>query len=283
MPTNKQRAPQEDSPSPPPLPTEPAPLANEAGPADVPIASLGSDSEEETDTIQEGSTKDTGGKGKRKAVDVDAEEEADSEQHPWQTVWSEESNGTRIGMSELTIAWYFWNTKTGEVTWSNPLLTPAAEAPPLPAGPAPEPAADRQAPLPARRQFGGVPEIDPALAFLLPPEARGGPSDPTAQSAMFNARTGRFTANDYMYNVEHLDEYNRMKRMNNQYFDQDAWERDMAEHHAKQKRAAEAGLPAKTLSKKDLVCRSLSSADSQERFKKQKQEKKFRGQAWLRD
>lgn len=70
---------------------------------------------------------------------------------------------------------------------------------------------------------------------------------------MFNARTGRFTANDYMYNVDHLDEYNRMKRMNNQYFDQDAWERDMAEHNAKRKRDAEAGVAPKPLSKKDVV------------------------------
>lgn len=70
---------------------------------------------------------------------------------------------------------------------------------------------------------------------------------------MFNARTGRFTANDYMYNVEHLTEYNRMKRMNNQYFDQDAWERDMALHNAKRKRDEEAGVVPKQLSKKDMV------------------------------
>lgn len=158
----------------------------------------------------------------------------------------------------LMSAWYFWNTTTGEVTWTNPLPVAATQppAPPLPSGPAPEVLSHPQPPLPAQRRFGVVPEIDPALAFLLPPEARGGPSDPTAQSAMFNARTGRFTANDYMYNVEHLDEYNRMKRMNNQYFDQDAWERDMAEHNAKRKRDEEAGI-VKPHSKKDMVSVTL--------------------------
>ncbi|KAI9637403.1 uncharacterized protein MKK02DRAFT_32260 [Dioszegia hungarica] len=266
---------EEASPSPPPLPSEPAPAVVEEGdadaPVDVPIASLGgddeddvaaeNDEEDEWDPSEErrpGEPATKKQKGKGKAVEAEIEEP-----HPWQAVWSAEKN-----------AWYFWNTKSGEVTWTNPLPAPAAteSAPPLPAGPAPSSSAQPQAPLPAQRRFGVVPEIDPALAFLLPPEARGGVSDPTAQSAMFNARTGRFTANDYMYNVEHLDEYNRMKRMNNQYFDQDAWERDMAEHNAKKKRDAEAGVAPKPLSKKDM-----------ERFRKMKQEKRLRGQAWLRD
>jgi hypothetical protein len=107
-------------------------------------------------------------------------------------------------------------------------------------------------------------------------------SDPTAQSAMFNARTGRFTANDYMYNVEHLSEYNRQKRMNSQYFDQDAWERDMAAHHEKKKREEEAGV-RQQISKKDMVSCAWIYAHYQDRFKKQRQEKRLRGQAWLRD
>ncbi len=82
---------------------------------------------------------------------------------------------------------------------------------------------------------------------------------------MFNARTGRFTANDYMYNVEHLDEYNRMKRMNSQYFDQDAWERDMALHNAKKKKEAEEGVGPKPLSKKEMVSLRRQNHDDGER------------------
>lgn len=44
-----------------------------------------------------------------------------------------------------------------------------------------------------------------------------------------------------------------MKRMNNQYFDQDAWERDMALHNAKKRKEAEEGIAPKPLSKKEMV------------------------------
>ena len=200
-------------------------------------------------------------------------------------------------------AWYFWNTTTGEVTWTNPLdptSSSAPSAPPLPPGPDP-PAATPSLTLPS---FGAIPEIDPDLAYLLPPESRDGPGAAGSQQALFNARNGKFTASDYRYTVDHLDEYNRAKRMNSHYFDQDAWEREKALENAKRKRNKELGIVEnKEITKKDMVrsffdqalrCSSVAGAAKrglvvehtlilQERFKKKKLEKKFRSQAWLRD
>lgn len=172
-------------------------------------------------------------------------------------------------MALIHTAWYFWNTSTGEVTWTNPLepSTSASEpnsplpseAPPLPAGPVPVPTTGRLGPF---RPGGAPPDIDPDLAYLLPPEARGGTrgAGPSSmggaggQTAQFNARTGRFTAADYKFTVDHLDEYNRMKRMNSQYFDQEAWERERAAEAIKRQRDEAQGLASKPqITKKDMV------------------------------
>lgn len=108
---------QEASPSPPPLPPGPLPTAttsatgaNEAQVGDVPIDSLGNDSEDEDDEEEEtrggpsGVNKDdedeewdpaeerlpgqsTKDKGKRKETNNDANSQ------PWQAVWAAEQNG----------------------------------------------------------------------------------------------------------------------------------------------------------------------------------------------
>jgi hypothetical protein len=98
-------------------------------------------------------------------------------------------------------------------------------------------------------------EIDPELAHLLPPDQRGSAPGPTtgAQTALFNARTGRFTPADYAYTVDHLDEFNRSKRMASHYFDYEAWEKQRAEENAKKRRDEEAGIAPAKITKKDMV------------------------------
>ncbi|KAK8854701.1 hypothetical protein IAR55_003440 [Kwoniella newhampshirensis] len=263
-----------------------------AKPSDQPINSLGVDDEEEEEEEEvwdpsverlPGDVDDTGkgkgkGKGKAKAKDVEGEEE---QAHPWQAVWSPEQS-----------AWYFWNTKSGEVSWTNPLedgndTSSINDAPPLPNEPVPQ-LPTQQSPYPSSTSastsgaggagtFGGIPEIDPALAFLLSPAARAGLASGQGgdgvQHAAFNARTGQFTPSDHTYNVDHLDEYNRAKRMNSHYFDVEAWEQERAEENAKRKREEELGIGGKKkITKKDM-----------ERFRKKAQEKKMRSQAWLRE
>lgn len=165
-------------------------------------------------------------------------------------------------------AWYFWNTQTGEVTWTNPLVPPgsadassstpsgaAGATPPLPAGPPPPAAAQPDLSL------APPPDIDPALAHLLPPDQRYAAAQsggvPGGQTALFNARTGRFTAKDYQYTTDHMSEYNRAKRMNSHYFDVDAWEAQKNEEYLKRKRDEEAGRTgnkaAKQVTRKDMV------------------------------
>jgi len=162
-------------------------------------------------------------------------------------------------------AWYFWNANTGEVTWTNPLEPTLASsthaAPARPAAPTPvQPPLPLGPPPPSTRahdpSFGlSSTDIDPDLAHLLPPDQRGmAQADQGSQKALFNSRTGRFTASDYAYSVDHLDEYNRAKRMSSHYFDVDAWEKQKAEEHAKRKRDEEMGVSSqKKITKKDMV------------------------------
>jgi hypothetical protein len=151
------------------------------------------------------------------------------------------------------IAWYFWNAQTGEVTWTNPL----EPAPPLPSGPAPpasavNPPLPKEAPPLPEPTFGQIPDIDPDLAYLLPGTQRGAGGD--GQQATFNARTGRFQQADSNYAFDHLDEYNRAKRMAGKYFDVDSWEKNLREENAKRKRDEAMGVvDDKKITKKDMV------------------------------
>lgn len=112
---------QEASPSPPPLPPGPVPTGSSSNagplenqPADVPIASIGEDEDDEDDVDENddevenaGASKEDGSddeewdpseerlpgqsskdKGKGKATDQDASQ-------PWQAVWAPEQNGKR--------------------------------------------------------------------------------------------------------------------------------------------------------------------------------------------
>ncbi|OCF31537.1 hypothetical protein I316_06736 [Kwoniella heveanensis BCC8398] len=234
--------------------------------------------------------KDKKSKGKEKETDSPAG--IGTEDQPWQAVWAPEQN-----------AWYFWNTKTGEVSWTNPLESTSAsethaaqpplpdEAPPLPSGPVPSGSTTTprygsaaatnafEAPLSTSRygQQPSQPEIDEGLLHMVSGVRGGGGyapgGDPGVQSAAFNSRTGQFTPSNYQYTVGHLDEYNRAKRMNSHYFDVEAWEREKAADQEKRKREEESGQGgSRKVTKKDM-----------QRFKKKAQEKRARNQAWLRD
>ncbi|ODN83487.1 hypothetical protein L202_01623 [Cryptococcus amylolentus CBS 6039] len=240
---------------------------------------------EEWDPSEERLPGETGkkGKGKEKAQDEPSAGEDQAEggdTKGWQAVWAPEQN-----------AYYFWNSNSGEVTWTNPLAPPPLprdasqpplpnEPPPLPAGPAPTVSAPVSAApdVDPHNQFGQLPEIDPALALLLPPSQRGNAGAPggadahLVQQATFNARTGRFTPLDYQYTVGHLDEYNRAKRMNSHYFDVEAWERQKAEESERKAREEANGGRKMTTTRKDM-----------DRYRKKAAEKKQRNQAWLRD
>lgn len=147
---------------------------------------------------------------------------------------------------------------TGRVTWTNPLEPQpqaAAGAPPLPNEPAPPPLPQEAPPLPEAR-FGGIPDIDPDLAYLLPQGAAvaGGSGAVRGQTATFNARTGKFQQPDNTYSLDHLAEWNRAKRQAGHYFDVESWEQSVKEENAKRKREQETGVSeSQKITRKDMV------------------------------
>lgn len=177
----------------------------------------------------------------------------------WQAIWSPPHN-----------AYYFYNAKTQETTWVNPLQqqqqdadaadpssasstdTGAETASGSGAGPAATAAAlqamyDLQAAAAAQG-------IDPALAYLDPSLA----SDPSAPNqftytAKFNARTGAFAKPDAR-DPTHLSEFERAKRMSEVYFDVGQWEKDVEARKLQEAQEEEEGKKRKRPTKKDLVC-----------------------------
>ncbi|WWD02300.1 hypothetical protein V865_000339 [Kwoniella europaea PYCC6329] len=267
------------SPTPTPPPTSDLPESSSTQVdkvKDQPIDSLGDDDEEEAEWDpsserlpgQSSSTSKEKCKAVEDEIDDDKEEEGNEKEQdqPWQAVWAAEQN-----------AWYFWNKDTGEVTWTNPLEPSSSSSqPPLPTEQPPTTPGPNDNDNVYGFGFGGdpsQPEIDPGLAHLFGGDSSGPGGDPTMQKAMFNSRTGRFTASNYEYTVGHLDEYNRAKRMNNHYFDVDQWEREKQQENEKKRKALEDGKGGeKKITKKDM-----------ERFRKKNAEKKARSQAWLRE
>ncbi|KAK0185830.1 hypothetical protein F5146DRAFT_1143348 [Armillaria mellea] len=163
----------------------------------------------------------------------------------WQAIFSPQHN-----------TYYFYNTVTAQTTWENPLL-------PQPQ-PQPEAAASSSSSYDAALAAG----IDPSLAYLDPTlNAPAGTSAAYTATAKFNARTGRFTANDAR-DPTHMSEYERAKRMSEFYFDVGAWE---AQRDQQQQEEESEGKKRKRPSKKDL-----------DRFKEQKRLKKIAKTAWLR-
>ncbi|KLO18956.1 hypothetical protein SCHPADRAFT_811973, partial [Schizopora paradoxa] len=166
-------------------------------------------------------------------------------QGDWQAIWSPQHN-----------MYYFYNMRTNETTWTNPVAGSQA------AGPS-QTSARYDAEAAAVAQG-----IDPALAFLDPSLAAG-PSHSAAFSftAKFNSRTGAFTKADAR-NPDHVSEYERMKRMNSVFFDMDAWQQEVDQRYVEEE---EAGKKRKKPTKKDL-----------DTYKERKKQKKLAKTAWLR-
>ncbi|CCO32793.1 hypothetical protein BN14_06856 [Rhizoctonia solani AG-1 IB] len=197
-------------------------------------------------------------------------EEPVPSQAEWQAVWSPQHN-----------AYYFFNSRTGETTWVNPLdpsasaastSTTQTEAPPTQESKLEDTSAGEKPP-PDLSYLGG---IDPELAYLDPtlavPSAGSKGPVPTF-SARFGARDGRFTAMDGR-RPEHLSEAARAQRMSAVYYDTEAWEKEIAERDARAKADDEAGVGDKR--------KRVTKADI-ERFKEQKKAKKAMRNAWLRE
>lgn len=185
-------------------------------------------------------------------------DEPEPTQNEWQAIWAPTHN-----------AYYFYNSRTAETTWVNP-LDPASSA----SGSAVQPQPDSQPPPSDDKpkeegektdEAGEAPPrdlsylngIDPDLAYLdptlaVPPTGAKGPV-PTF-TARFGARSGAFTAMDAR-RPEHLSEAARAARMSSVYFDTEAWEREIAERNAKAKAEEEAGVgdKRKRLTKADIV------------------------------
>ncbi|KZT59937.1 hypothetical protein CALCODRAFT_156506 [Calocera cornea HHB12733] len=204
-------------------------------------------------------------------------------QTDWQAVWAPAYN-----------AYYFYNGRTGETTWVNP-LDPASQTPAhAQAHGSTSGAASTSAGMPgAALGAAGIPAaasaatnpwaappsnalsegIDPLLYHLDPTLAlssssSGGPAGSYAAQARFNAHTGRFEA-DPTKRPERMSEFERAKRMSEVYFDTDKWEREVEE---RKRREEEEGKARKRPTKKDL-----------ERFAEAKKRKKLAKTAWLRN
>lgn len=177
----------------------------------------------------------------------------------WQAIWSPTHN-----------AYYFFNSKTQQTTWTNPLQPsePNAAAPgsgstpSVPSSSIPGPAGaivpPHLASVYAAQAAAAAQGIDPALAYLDPALASvGGPAAAAAGGygamAKFNARTGAFTKVDAR-DPSHLSEFERAKRMSEAYFDVGAWEQDVEKRKAEEAEEEEAGgRKKKKPTKKDLV------------------------------
>lgn len=181
-------------------------------------------------------------------------------QHDWQAIYSPQHN-----------AYYFYNAKTQETTWTNPLV------PDTVASSSAGPSTATKTSGPAANSTAGhnpvLDGIDPDLIYLDPTMAVPGmPKAAGTYSARFNARTGRFTAMDAR-DPTHMSEYERMKRQSSAFFDVGAWEREVAERKAQEAaEAAEGRRRNKRPTKADL-----------ERYRAQKEARKKTKYAWLRE
>ncbi|KAF8508719.1 hypothetical protein BU17DRAFT_56580 [Hysterangium stoloniferum] len=190
----------------------------------------------------------------------------------WQAIWA-----------PMQSAYYFYNSRTGETTWINPLEAQASTGGSSTSAVATtstttttttegetegeaeaSTSSSTTATLYAAAEAAG---IDPSLAYLDPSLGLPGSTPAGTFAAKFNARTGAFTRVDAR-DPSHLSESERAKRMSEVYFDVGAWERELEQRYAEEEAT---GKKRKRPSKKDL-----------ERFKEQKKQKKIAKTAWLR-
>ncbi|GAA5940485.1 WW domain-containing protein [Sporobolomyces koalae] len=224
----------------PPLPDEPVPESSAPVPAE-PV-------DVERATPQPGTAPSD-------AADDDTVEPS-SEPDPWQAVFSPEANG-----------WYFWNSKTNETTWTNPRDPTTASTPstaPHPPLPTEEPTDSQQPP----ESSNALPPIDPDLAWLDPAAAaRGSSSSTAAQTARFNARTGRFQVENHHLTPDRISDYQRSNRQQEAYYDVKGWEQQLDGKGLKRSATDSNALDASETRKRP-------SSKQVEKFKQQKQDKK---------
>ena len=146
----------------------------------------------------------------------------------WQTAYSPSHN-----------AWYFFNIRTGETTWTNPLQDPNAvpSTSQLPLDLSSDttqgaPSSITTTTITPMGQAAFEQGIDPELAHLVPSLAYGPLSTgPGTYSARFNVHTGKFTAADGR-DPSHVSEYARAQRMSAVFFDVQEWEAEVAKRKA---------------------------------------------------
>lgn len=215
-----------------------------------PPSTIGSDSEHDSDDeSEEGEVNERSEKG-TSANPEEAPENPPLPSEPppddgWQPVW--DANVYR---------YYFYNTITGETTWTNPRVPEATDVAPIP--------------------FDTESELSPATSGYNP--AIHGDYDPTAPYAQpqedeytavarFNRFTGKFQAPDSKLVPENYNDENKSRRQLNFYFDADA----AANSH--DGRSLKAERQTKKLTKKEL-----------KEFKaKRKEKKEQKRRAWLKD
>ncbi|GAA94917.1 uncharacterized protein L969DRAFT_25759 [Mixia osmundae IAM 14324] len=186
----------------------------------------------------------------------------------WTAVWDKQAQ-----------AYYFWNKKTQETTWVNPVQVPAEASTSTATVQSTVPAGGKLTKLSYSAE-GNVDGIDPDLVYLdpklaIPGRESTGPGP--AFSARFNARTGRFEG-DPEKTPDRVSGIERAKRQNQNFFDYDGWQKafDMKQDIERQKRAAGESSdapPPKKLTKAQL-----------EKFReRKKQRKEERQKGWLLD
>ncbi|KAG8794315.1 hypothetical protein FRC17_008312 [Serendipita sp. 399] len=239
------------------------------------------------------------GKDQQQQQQEQPQEGQPPQQTDWQAIYSPPHN-----------AYYFYNTKTQETTWKNPLesavaTTDSSSASATNPGTATSLSSTTTTvdypsgysePTASTSSAGAIADtglvqgygygqaaavnpalegIDPELAYLDPSLSAGvgGAARGVGTfSARFNAHTGRFTAVDGR-DPTHLSEYERMKRMSSVFFDFGAWEQEVAERKAREAQEEAEGRRRKNKpTKADL-----------ERFKAQKEARKKTKYAWLRE
>lgn len=167
----------------------------------------------------------------------------------WQAIWSPQHN-----------AYYFYNPRTQETTWINPIQ-------PQPGSNTSNEASSSSSSTAALYAAAEAAGIDPSLAHLDPTLIAPGATPSGAFAAKFNSRTGAFTRVDGR-DPSFLSEAERVKRMSSVYFDVNAWEAELEQRYEEESMN---GKKRKRPTKKDL-----------ERFKEQKRMKKIAKTAWLR-
>jgi len=153
----------------------------------------------------------------------------------WQAIWAPTHN-----------SYYFYNSRTGQTTWENPLQSQGSNAVASSSTSYPSASTSTTNSIYAAAEAAG---IDPSLAHLDPTLAMPGATPAGAFVAKFNARTGAFTKMDAR-DPSHLSEAERAKRMSEVYFDVNAWEKEVEERYQEDDAS---GKKRKRPTKKDLV------------------------------